>query len=620
MILVIATEISKEQIEIIVSDHRRLESRTHRTLAPCAAVLKLVQKWEKLYQHENIVNPDGDYLYRKIQLLGRDLSRLLFNAEPPWGDNPDRIHFIADAALQRLPIEILPFQERLLAEKLPILRSLKTDSAPTPKRTPLKSNLFLLVVDVNRNETMRKGLQAEYKNALNENRKYEIEAYQADKIRLDDVRQKLQESAYFHFAGHGEAASLPLWQTDKLTHESLHGLDLTILHTAFVNSCYSSKTDTRVPTLAEAFINAGAKNYIGYSLPISNDAAYLMAAEFWRHLKASRRPDLAVHKARQAAVEKFGTRDFGWLALHCYASQNSAPRSPVWGAAKIAAAVLLLCIPLAYMLTKNFSTPTRLKESTTRTNTLDKPSPQHSPPPTEKTKKPTTTKNAQREQYKPAAPDSPSLEKLSAGAKRIDPYSFIKPKTLSKMRTFISAAKNGTYVVKVTECEAPVKNFVYFYDLLPRYVAFETNPNQPAETQYHLGLAAQNLRDATKLTEDAWKKISLMGCVYGLTEPNNAATVKPAHPKEAASAEKLTIEPQRAKKMQAYYTAIQKPAWQPPSLECETQSKIFMVWYKGRPFQKPDVPYKSTLSPALYIANLNKLWDTIESEGCIESH
>lgn len=322
MFVLILTQISAKEVEAVVTGGASVATRVRPNRIQKSALIALKDKWEKFYLSENRVNSDEVHLYAKVRLMGTELTRLLFDQDSISLGPGEVFNFISDPQLVTLPVEIISCDDGLLADKAPILRSLKTLGEGRQSQSIVGNDQMLVLRDSTEQPEMRSEPESVDIFAALKSSRISAEFLLADRIRLDDVRGRLQSISFFHYAGHASAEQIHLWKSEKLTAGSLEGLNLSNIKVVFINSCDSTKTSNRGKELGQAFISAGAKTYIGYALPISAEQAHFIGREFWRNYRKLTLPYVALHQARAAARNRFGSKDLGWLTLHCYASGN----------------------------------------------------------------------------------------------------------------------------------------------------------------------------------------------------------------------------------------------------------------------------------------------------------
>jgi CHAT domain-containing protein len=173
----------------------------------------------------------------------------------------------------------------------------------------------------------------------------ELEKHATVKARLSTAPDRafalryLKDYDLVHFAGHADyVAAEPgtsgwTLADGKLTADEIvklgGGRPMPMI--VFGNACQSGHTaawdgDTRaVFGLANAFLTAGVRHYIGTQWEVVDGQSALFAGEFYRHLTDGKAIGAAVRHARAAVVERAGETALAWASYVLYGDPDVRP-------------------------------------------------------------------------------------------------------------------------------------------------------------------------------------------------------------------------------------------------------------------------------------------------------
>jgi len=159
-------------------------------------------------------------------------------------------------------------------------------------------------------------------------------------ITPDSVKEKIRNFDFVHFAGHADYhpqnAAESGW---RLTGGSLKASDIKkMAGTAampaliFSNACQSARTEQWVLNvhfedeifgLANAFLLAGVKHYIGTFWEILDEPSSSFALAFYKHLLKGMTIGEAVRRSRQALIREYGEEIIVWASYLLYGDPTS---------------------------------------------------------------------------------------------------------------------------------------------------------------------------------------------------------------------------------------------------------------------------------------------------------
>jgi class 3 adenylate cyclase/tetratricopeptide (TPR) repeat protein len=170
---------------------------------------------------------------------------------------------------------------------------------------------------------------------MDQNRSFIHVTLRSDQVPADSIKGKLRNFDLIHFAGH---ADYHPQNNDKsgwrLSESSLTTKDIvkmtgtsTMPAMIFANACQSGRTEqwslsesfeNDIFGLANAFLLAGVKHYIGTFWEILDEQSSLFALEFYRHLFSDISIGKALHRTRHAFIELYGEESILWASYVLY--------------------------------------------------------------------------------------------------------------------------------------------------------------------------------------------------------------------------------------------------------------------------------------------------------------
>ncbi|MFZ0242717.1 MAG: CHAT domain-containing protein [Desulfobacterales bacterium] len=183
-----------------------------------------------------------------------------------------------------------------------------------------------------------KGAYAEgtqIRDFIDQNRTFVRVSLRADHVSADVIKGKLRNFDFIHFAGHADYQ--PQNSDDsgwRLRDSRLSTKDIikmagttTMPAMIFANACQSGRTEqwtlsesfeNNIFELANAFLLAGVKHYIGTFWEILDEQSNLFALEFYRHLFSDISVGQALNRARKTYIELHGEESIVWASYVLY--------------------------------------------------------------------------------------------------------------------------------------------------------------------------------------------------------------------------------------------------------------------------------------------------------------
>lgn len=495
------------------------------------ALLVPLQLWRRTYNEDNLLHQKEGHLRSKLLRIGRDLSKIILGTGYGFLAKFNTAYFVASPSLQYIPFEALTIGEHFLVEIGSVARCFGMSCGLNPV-SGNKAQKTIAVINSRDQEHLRPGVEQEMTHALAQMPKPKAEIYRAENLLLADLIARLHQARIFYYAGHTEAGAIPLWKRERLTPNEIKHQNLSNLDIVFVNGCDSAvKSSTSNPGLPEAFLMAGAKNFVGYSIPVSNQIAALVSESFWRFLPRHGVAE-TLNRARMIAKARLGDRDFGWLGLQWYTPEPLRASRPFNTKFIVAAAALLVTLLVAVL-------PVFQRAGKPKTSGIV---PVTEKAPLDKSKLPrqkkVATNNTQKPYLNPGKPkpaDAPTTAKAQIQPVRPSGHVFWPAEQEIRMREFASLVRKGKYVPpKDSNCYLDAQGFALAwedFDSRRRFAATHAGENKPETVDVDQG-DGKNLRTIkvggtndpmstkqwARIIHGNWQRLVESGCLNARAE------------------------------------------------------------------------------------------------------
>lgn len=303
----------------------------------------LVDLGVRLRSPENVRGPAIDRKNLRAQLtqLGRYayghlLPRKTRDVLESW--RVDHVRLTIDEQLIDLPWEILHDGEDFLCLKYAIARRIYSEETipvhHSTRRAPLK---MLIVGDPTENlpgaEREGNELTALLRDSI------DVVYRSGRSISRREFLLRLEEFDIIHYAGHATSDSKNPDESCLLFHDgAIRAFEIAgFLNKAapqlvFMNACWSAAETARTdvyPSLirgfGRTFLFAGVGAYVGYLIPVADDAATQFAITFYRTLRDGFSIGESVRRSRSALARSSGWSDLTWASAILYGSPEAKP-------------------------------------------------------------------------------------------------------------------------------------------------------------------------------------------------------------------------------------------------------------------------------------------------------
>lgn len=249
----------------------------------------------------------------------------------------DHLVIHLDDQLVQIPWELLHDGEKFLCQGFNLGRLVKTRQPISGRKTrrlgyPLKS---LIIADPEGNLTSALEEGKQLRDFFDRKKHLVNVAFHSEKVPADYLREKIRFFDFIHFAGHAAYNQAHPeksgWQFSDGFVNAQEIIDLasqgTMPALIFSNACESARTEAwslekhfqdEIFGLANAFMLAGVKHYIGTFWEILDEPSQRFALEFYHHLLNNRSVGEAVRLARIALIDAYGEETIAWASYLLY--------------------------------------------------------------------------------------------------------------------------------------------------------------------------------------------------------------------------------------------------------------------------------------------------------------
>ncbi len=246
-----------------------------------------------------------------------------------------RLHI--DDQLVHIPWELLNDGRKFLCQKFNMGRLVKTrQTLLGVKSRALARPLKLLILadpDGDLKRAYAEGTQI--RDYLDQNREFINATLRSDNVVADLIKQKIRNFDMVHFAGHADYnPQKPEESGWRLSGSNFSPRDIakmagtaTMPALVFSNACQSARTaewtlqeyfQDKLFGLANAFLLAGVKHYVGTFWEILDEPSRLFALEFYKHLFSDVTIGEAIQQARKALINQYGEQTIVWSSYLLY--------------------------------------------------------------------------------------------------------------------------------------------------------------------------------------------------------------------------------------------------------------------------------------------------------------
>lgn len=334
----------KDCVKISVAEHNSGELNTVRHYEEIPVSMdKVGERCHEIIETLNNANRKGRLnieVLMRLREIGQIFRDELFNINMKNKmeySSADHLILHLDDKLVQVPWELLYDGRQFLCQRFNMGRLVKTRQAVSAARPrvlarPLK---MLALADPNGDlkEAYEEGRQIH--ELLDGNKDLISVSLMSAAITPEFIREKIRNFDLVHFAGHADYnPDNPGQGGWKLSQGVITAHDIsrmsgtaTMPALIFSNACQSARTEEwelkeyfqdEIFGLANAFILAGVKHYVGTFWEILDEPSRLFALEFYRRLVSGATTGEAMRMARQELIDKFGEETIVWASYLLY--------------------------------------------------------------------------------------------------------------------------------------------------------------------------------------------------------------------------------------------------------------------------------------------------------------
>ena len=241
-----------------------------------------------------------------------------------------------DNHLVHIPWELFFTGEKFLCQRFSIGRVVKTDQKgiPATNNRSLKKPLKMWILANPKGDLREAGLEGvKIFRYVSQKKESAIPDLRSE-IKAEHIRAKIKGYDFVHFAGHADYNPAKPgacgWRLsdDHFTADDIDGIaggsSMPLL--VFSNACQSARTEAWEQKddiqgslgLANAFLSAGVKHYVGTLWEITDKTGSLFALEFYKYLLSGDTIGVSIKKARERLIEEYGDASAGWASYLLY--------------------------------------------------------------------------------------------------------------------------------------------------------------------------------------------------------------------------------------------------------------------------------------------------------------
>jgi hypothetical protein len=250
----------------------------------------------------------------------------------------DHVRLTIDEQLIDLPWEILHDGEDFLCLKYAIARRIYSEETTPVHHTARRASVKMLIVsDPTENLPGADREGVELASLLHDS--LDVVHLSGRAISRRDFLLGLEEFDIIHYAGHATSDSENPDESCLLFHDgAIRAFEIAGFlgkaapQLVFLNACWSAAETARadvypslVRGLGRTFLFAGVGAYVGYLIPVADDAATQFAITFYRTLRDGFSIGESVRRSRVALARSSGWTDLTWASAVLYGSPEAKP-------------------------------------------------------------------------------------------------------------------------------------------------------------------------------------------------------------------------------------------------------------------------------------------------------
>ena len=343
---VLQLEVAREENRLKISAHEQVageESTIRHYEEMPVSIDRIETRCHEIVETLNNANRRGRVTREvlvKLREIGQVFSDELFTAnvkEKVKESKADHLILNLDDRLVHVPWELLHDGQKFLCNRFNMGRLVRTRQTVLSSRGRVLAHpLKVLILADPRGDL--KGAYSEgtqIRDYMDRDKDLINASLRSDNITPDFIREKIRNFDLIHFAGHadynpqnpGESGWLLTGGTLKARDIIKMSGTATMPALIFSNACQSARTEewalkeyfqNEIFGLANAFILAGVKHYVGTFWEILDEPSSHFALEFYKNLLSGTTVGEAIRLARLALINKYGEETIVWGSYLLY--------------------------------------------------------------------------------------------------------------------------------------------------------------------------------------------------------------------------------------------------------------------------------------------------------------
>jgi class 3 adenylate cyclase/CHAT domain-containing protein len=276
----------------------------------------------------------------KLREIGQTFRKDLFTAsveETFQNSKAEHLVINMDDQLVQVPWELLHDGRQFLCQGYNLGRLVKTRQNISGGKTRLLGHPLKVLVLADPEGDLKSAFEEgnQIQDYMEQQRDLINVSFRSQDIPAEYVRQKIRYFDFVHFAGHADySPENPGDSGWRLTDGTLQAKEIKkMADTGFMpalifsNACQSARTEewglkshfqNEIFGLANAFILAGVKHYIGTFWEVLDEPSKRFAIQFYRHLFENKTVGEAVRMARLDLMDEYGEETIVWASYLLY--------------------------------------------------------------------------------------------------------------------------------------------------------------------------------------------------------------------------------------------------------------------------------------------------------------
>jgi CHAT domain-containing protein len=357
---VLQLEITREENRLKISAHEQIAGETstiiHYEEIP-VPIDRVKARCHEIVEILNNANRNGRLnreILVKLRKIGQVFSDELFTLnvkEKLKETKADHLILNLDDQLVHVPWELLHDGQQFLCQRFNMGRLVKTRQTITGTRTRLLARPLKMLILADPKGDLKGAYQegTQIRDNMDRDKAFINVSLRSGDITPDFIREKIRNFDLVHFAGHADYNQQNPGESGwQLTSGIIKAQEIikmagtaTMPALIFSNACQSARTEEwtikeyfqdEIFGLANAFILAGVKHYVGTFWEILDEPSSHFALEFYKNLLSGMTLGEATRLARLALINKYGEETIVWASYLLYGDPTTNYMDQVRGA------------------------------------------------------------------------------------------------------------------------------------------------------------------------------------------------------------------------------------------------------------------------------------------------